>query len=54
MFDIQKNLKYLEDSIIAFEQEPVEKGKILFYGHSCLPGGTVIPGATAGWMRISG
>lgn len=34
MFDIQKNLKYLEESVVAYEQEPIEKGKILFYGHS--------------------
>jgi len=34
MFDIPMNLKYLEDSIVAYEKEPIEKGKILFYGHS--------------------
>ena len=34
MFDIQPNLRDLEKSIIAYEQEPIEKGKILFYGHS--------------------
>ena len=34
MFNIEKNLKALEDSIVAYEQEPIEKGKILFYGHS--------------------
>ena len=34
MFDIPMNLKYLEKEIIAYEQEPIEKGKILFYGHS--------------------
>ncbi len=34
MFDIQPNLRDLEASIIAYEQEPIEKGKILFYGHS--------------------
>lgn len=34
MFDINVDLKYLEDEIIAYEQEPIEKGKILFYGHS--------------------
>lgn len=34
MFDIPMELKSLEDSIVAYEQEPIEKGKILFYGHS--------------------
>ena len=34
MFDIQPNLRDLEASIIAYEQEPIQKGKILFYGHS--------------------
>ena len=34
MFDIPMELKSLEKSIIAYEQEPIEKGKILFYGHS--------------------
>ena len=34
MFDIPMDLKYLEKEIVAYEQEPVEKGKILFYGHS--------------------
>jgi len=34
MFDIPMDLKYLEKEIIAYEQEPIEKGKILFYGHS--------------------
>ena len=34
MFNIEKNLKALESSIVAYEQEPIEKGKILFYGHS--------------------
>ncbi len=34
MFNIEKNLKHLESSIVEFEQEPIEKGKILFYGHS--------------------
>jgi lysophospholipase L1-like esterase len=28
------NLKLLEDRVIAYEQEPIVKGKILFYGHS--------------------
>ncbi len=34
MFDIPMDLKSLENSIVAYEQEPIEKGKILFYGHS--------------------
>jgi lysophospholipase L1-like esterase len=34
MFDIPMQLKSLESSIVAYEQEPIEKGKILFYGHS--------------------
>lgn len=34
MFDIPMDLKSLENEIIAYEQEPIEKGKILFYGHS--------------------
>ena len=34
MFDIPMNLKLLEKEIIAYEQEPIEKDKILFYGHS--------------------
>ena len=34
MFDIPMDLKSLEKSIVAYEQEPIEKGKILFYGHS--------------------
>ena len=34
MFDIPMQLKSLEDSIVAYEQEPIEKGKIMFYGHS--------------------
>lgn len=34
MFDIPMELKSLENEIVAYEQEPIEKGKILFYGHS--------------------
>ena len=34
MFDIPMQLRSLEKEIIAYEQEPIEKGKILFYGHS--------------------
>ncbi len=34
MFEVPIDLKSLENSIIAYEQEPIEKGKILFYGHS--------------------
>lgn len=33
-FEIPMDLKSLEQSIIAYEQEPIVKGKILFYGHS--------------------
>ena len=33
-FEIPMDLKSLESSIIAYEQEPIVKGKILFYGHS--------------------
>ena len=34
MYDIPIDLKLLEKEIIAYEQQPIEKGKILFYGHS--------------------
>lgn len=34
MFDIPMELKSLEAEVIAYEQQPIEKGKILFYGHS--------------------
>ena len=34
MFDIPINLKSLEKEVIAHERGPIEKGKILFYGHS--------------------
>ena len=34
MYDIPFKLNWLEKSIVAYEQEPIEKGKILFYGHS--------------------
>jgi len=34
LFNIEKNLRSLEDSVVEYEQEPIEKGKILFYGHS--------------------
>ena len=34
MFDIPMQLKSLEDRVIAYEQEPIVKGKIMFYGHS--------------------
>lgn len=34
MYDIPIDLKWLEKEIIAYEQGPIEKGKILFYGHS--------------------
>lgn len=32
---VKVNLKRLEKDIIAIEQKPVQKGKILFYGDSC-------------------
>ena len=34
MFDIPMDLGSLEKEIVAYEQEPIEKGRILFYGHS--------------------
>lgn len=34
MYDISMKLNWLEKSVVAYEQEPIEKGKILFYGHS--------------------
>ena len=34
MYDIPIELNLREKSIVAYEQEPIEKGKILFYGHS--------------------
>ena len=34
MYDITVDLKSLEKEVIKYEQEPIEKGKILFYGHS--------------------
>ena len=34
MFDIPMDLRSLEQEIIAYEQAPIEKGKIMFYGHS--------------------
>ena len=34
MFDIPVDLRSLEASIVAYEQEPIVKGKIMFYGHS--------------------
>ena len=34
MQDILFDIRHLEKEIIAYEQEPIEKGKILFYGHS--------------------
>ena len=34
MYDVPVKLNWLEKSIVAYEQEPIEKGKILFYGHS--------------------
>ena len=34
MQDLLFDIRWLEKSIVAYEQEPIEKGKILFYGHS--------------------
>ena len=34
MYDIPIQLNWLENSILEYEQEPVQTGKILFYGHS--------------------
>ena len=34
MYDIPIELNLREKSIVAYEQEPIEEGKILFYGHS--------------------
>lgn len=34
MLDIPMDLRSLEAQIIAYEAQPIEKGKILFYGHS--------------------
>ena len=34
MYDIPFEVNWLEKEIVKYEQEPIEKGKILFYGHS--------------------
>ena len=34
MYDIPIELNLREKAIVAYEQEPIEEGKILFYGHS--------------------
>ena len=34
MYDIHFQVNWLEKEIVKYEQEPIEKGKILFYGHS--------------------
>ena len=34
MYDIPFQVNWLENSILKYEEEPIEKGKILFYGHS--------------------
>ena len=34
MYEVPIKLNWLEDEVIAYEQQPIEKGKILFYGHS--------------------
>lgn len=34
MYEVPIDLKSLENEVAAYEQQPIEKGKILFYGHS--------------------
>ena len=34
MYDFYGNLNFLKKPVEALEAKPVEKGKILFYGHS--------------------
>lgn len=34
MYEVPIDLRWLEKEIIAYEQQPIETGKILFYGHS--------------------
>ena len=34
MYDIPFKVNWLEKEILKYEEEPIEKGKILFYGHS--------------------
>ena len=34
MYDIPFRVNWLEKEIVKYEEEPIEKGKILFYGHS--------------------
>ena len=34
MYDIPFRVNWLEKEILKYEEEPIEKGKILFYGHS--------------------
>lgn len=34
MFEVPMNLRWLEKEIVRYEEAPIEKGKILFYGHS--------------------
>ncbi len=49
MFDIPMDLRSLEKEIIAYEQAPIEKGKIMFYGHSLF---TRWGGSTWGYRRM--
>ncbi len=49
MFDTQINLKWLEKEIVKYESDPVEKDKILFYGHSLF---TRWGGAAWGYRRL--
>ena len=34
MFDIPIDLRWLETEIVKYQQEPIQKGLIMFYGHS--------------------
>lgn len=34
MFNISFDLKWLEKEIVKYEQEPIQKGLVMFYGHS--------------------
>lgn len=49
MYDVPVKLNWLEKSIVAYEQEPIQKGKILFYGHSLF---TRWGGKTWGYRRL--
>lgn len=49
MFEVPMNLKALEKEVVAYEQQPIEKGKILFYGPSVF---TRWGGAQWGYRRM--